>query len=75
MAKRKLAPLLVAMSVYETLDERDRATFTEWIKSKQPKKSRKPAQPAGKKSLAKGGEKSSTASTVTMLEGTWTPSN
>lgn len=48
MSRKKLSPLVEAMSLYSSLDERDRTTLADWIKSQTPKKQRAKS-PAKKK--------------------------
>lgn len=70
MARKKLSPLVEAMNMYASLDDRDRNTLLDWIKSQQPKKQRaKYASPVAKKSSPKGGETKSIQNIPTGLPG------
>ena len=44
MPKRKLSAVVAAMNIYSELDERDRTTLADWIRSQQPKVRRQPAK-------------------------------
>lgn len=47
MAKRKVQPLIQAMNLFDSLDERDQATLADWIRSQmRPREKTAPKSPA-----------------------------
>lgn len=67
MARKKLSPLVQAMTLYAELDERDKQTLADFIKSQttRPKSTSSGAPSVGKRSSRKN---STTASSLNSVE-------
>lgn len=60
MSRRKLSPLVEAINAYNSLDDRDKATFADYVRSQTPKSR---ARNAGKPSSPRARQQASTPNT------------